>query len=121
TIRPPFSGILGTLQTHVGQYLAAGQPIVQLQSINTIYVNFGVPQQASPQIKVGRMLHVNSDDLPGLDFAGRVTALDSVINEATRNIQVQATLANPQGKLRPGMFVQVQVESASAARSLLFR
>jgi len=109
TIRAPFSGILGIRQINLGQYLAAGQAIVPLQSINPIYINFGVPQQASPQIKVGRTLHVTSDDLPGADFAGRVTALDSVVNEATRNIQVQATLANPQGKLRPGMFVQVQV------------
>ena len=109
TIRAPFSGVLGIRQINLGQYLAAGQAIVPLQSINPIYVNFGVPQQASPQIKVGRTLHVTSDDLPGADFAGRVTALDSVVNEATRNIQVQATLANPQGKLRPGMFVQVQV------------
>src|SRR5207248_2066542 len=65
TIRAPFSGILGIRQINLGQYLPAGQAIVSLQSINPIYVNFGVPQQASPQIKVGRMLHVNSDDLPG--------------------------------------------------------
>ena len=109
TIRAPFSGILGIRQISRGQYLAAGQAIVPLQALNPIYVDFGVPQQETAQVKVGRKLRITSDDLPGLEFAGRVTALDSVVNEATRNIQVQATLPNPQGKLRPGMFVQVAV------------
>jgi membrane fusion protein (multidrug efflux system) len=109
TIRAPFSGILGIRQINLGQYLAAGQAIVPLQAINPIYVNFGVPQQTSAQLLGGRTVRVTSDDLPGAGFTGRVTAVDSVINEATRNIQVQATLSNPQGKLRPGMFVQVEL------------
>jgi membrane fusion protein (multidrug efflux system) len=62
---------------------------------------------------VGRTLRVTSDNLPGMEFAGRVTAVDSVVSEATRNIQVQATLLNPGGKLRPGMFVQVAVVSGA--------
>jgi membrane fusion protein, multidrug efflux system len=109
TIRAPFTGVLGIRQVNLGQYLAAGQAIVPLQSLNPIYVNFGVPQQTSAQLLAGRTLHITSDDLPGAGFTGRVTSVDSVISEATRNIQVQATLPNPQGKLRPGMFVQVQV------------
>jgi len=109
TIRAPFSVILGIRQINLGQYLAAGQAIVPLQAINPIYVNFGVPQQTSAQLLGGRTVRVTSDDLPGAGFTGRVTAVDSVINEATRNIQVQATLSNPQGKLRPGMFVQVEL------------
>jgi membrane fusion protein, multidrug efflux system len=109
TIRAPFSGILGIRQINLGQYLAAGQAIVSLQSVNPIYVNFGVPQQQSPQIRMGGSLRMTSDDLPGIQFAGRVTAVDSVVNESTRNLQVQATLANPQGKLRPGTFVQVEL------------
>jgi membrane fusion protein, multidrug efflux system len=109
TIRAPFAGILGIRQINLGQYLAAGQAIVSLQSLNPIYVNFGVPQQESAQMQVGRVLHVTSDNLPGTQFTGRVTAVDSVINETTRNIQVQATMSNPGGKVRPGMFVQVDV------------
>jgi len=109
TVRAPFSGVLGIRQINLGQYLAAGQAIVSLQALNPIYVNFGVPQQESTQVQVGRTLRITSDNLPGVQFTGRVTAVDSVINEATRNIQIQATLANPQGKLRPGMFVQVDV------------
>jgi membrane fusion protein (multidrug efflux system) len=109
TIRAPFSGILGIRQINLGQYLAAGQAIVPLQSLNPIYVNFGVPQQDSPRVKVGRTLRVASDDVPGVQFTGRVTAVDSVVDQTTRNIQVQATLSNPDGKLRPGMYVQVEV------------
>ena len=113
TIRAPFSGILGIRQANLGQYLAAGQAIVPLQSLNPIYVNFGVPQQTALEARVGRTLHVSSNDVGGLKFAGRVTALDSVVNEATRNVQVQATLANPGGKLHPGMFVQVEITTGA--------
>jgi len=109
TIRAPFSGVLGIRQISLGQYLAAGQAIVSLQSVNPIYVNFGVPQQDTPKMTLGRSLRVTNDDLTGMAFNGRITALDSIINEQTRNIQVQATLANPKGKLRPGMFVQVEL------------
>jgi membrane fusion protein, multidrug efflux system len=109
TIRAPFSGILGLRQVNLGQYLSAGEAIVSLQALNPIYVNFGVPQQTAPQVRVGRTLLVSSNDVGGLKFTGRVTALDSTVNEATRNVQVQATLANPGSKLRPGMFVQVAI------------
>ncbi len=113
TIRAPFSGVLGIRQVNLGQYLAAGQAIVPLQALNPIYVNFGVPQQAAPSVGVGRKLLVTSEDLPGVQFNGRVTAVDAVVNEATRNVQVQATIPNPQAKLHPGMFVQVGVNSGA--------
>jgi membrane fusion protein, multidrug efflux system len=109
TIRAPFSGTLGIRKINLGQYLSAGNPVVQLQALNPIYVNFGLPQQALGQVRVGRSLQVTSEDLPGKVFTGKVTALDSVVDETTRNVQVQATLANPEGKLQPGMFVQVEV------------
>jgi membrane fusion protein (multidrug efflux system) len=109
TIHAPFTGLLGIRQVSLGQYLAAGQAIVALQSLDPIYVNFGVPQQNIAQMRPGRGLRVTSGDLPGMAFSGRITALDSIINEQTRNIQVQATFANKQDKLRPGMFVQVEL------------
>jgi membrane fusion protein (multidrug efflux system) len=109
TIRAPFSGTLGIRKVNLGQYLSAGNAVVQLQALNPIYVNFGLPQQALGQVRVGRSLRVTSEDLPGKAFTGKVTALDSVIDQTTRNVQVQATLANPEGKLQPGMFVQVEV------------
>jgi membrane fusion protein, multidrug efflux system len=109
TIRAPFSGVLGLRQVNLGQYLSAGDPIVPLQALNPVYVNFGIPQQEASQAKIGRPVRVSARDLAGPEFGGRVTAVDSVVDPATRNIQVQATLANPNGKLRPGMFVQAQL------------
>ena len=109
TIRAPFSGVLGLRQVNLGQYLSAGDPIVPLQALNPVYVNFGIPQQEANQAKIGRPVRVSARDLAGPEFGGRVTAVDSVVDPATRNIQVQATLANPAGKLRPGMFVQAQL------------
>ena len=108
-IRAPFSGIVGIRQVDLGQYLSAGDPVVSLQSLHPIYVNFGVPQQAVGQMTLGRKVRMTSGDLGGATFTGRVTALDSVVDETTRNVQVQATLPNPEGKLRPGMFVQTEV------------
>jgi membrane fusion protein, multidrug efflux system len=108
TIRAPFSGVLGIRRVNLGQYLSGGDALVTLQSLNPIYVNFGVPQQSSSQMRVGRTVRITSDSLPGVEFSGRVTAIDSIVDQATRNIQVQATLANPGGKLRPGMFVQAE-------------
>jgi len=109
TIRAPFSGILGIRQVNLGQYLAGGAPIVQLQSVNPIYVNFSLPQQAVGRLRVGQKLRVTIDELSGVELGGSVTAIDAIVDEATRNIQVQATLANSEGKLRPGMFVQTKL------------
>ena len=114
TIRAPFSGILGIRQANLGQYLAAGDPVVPLQALNPIYVNFGVPQQDVGRIRVGRAVQITARDITGLEFTGRVTALDSIVDQATRNVQVQATLANPEGRLRPGMFVQTELSVGSS-------
>lgn len=108
TIRAPFSGVLGIRQVNLGQYLAAGEPLVTLQSLDPIYVNFGVPQQSAQHLPVGRSVRVTVEGA-GIELTGRVTALDALVDEATRNVQVQATLPNPGGRLRPGMFVQAEV------------
>jgi membrane fusion protein (multidrug efflux system) len=118
TIRAPFSGILGIRQVNLGQYLAAGDPLVPLQSLHPIYVNFNVPQQEIRQIKVGHRIQLAAGDVSGAEFTGRVTAIDSLVDQTTRNIQVQATLANPDGKLRPGMFVQTEL-SLGSSRSVI--
>ncbi len=109
TVRAPFSGILGLRQVNLGQYLSPGDPIVPLQSLDPIYVNFGVPQQDAGRVAVGRNVRVTTTDLGGAAFTGRVNAINSVVDETTRNVQIQATLANPNGKLRPGMFVQTEL------------
>ena len=109
TIRAPFTGLLGLRQVNLGQYLSAGDPVVGLQALDPIYVNFGVPQQAVQQVRTGREVRIAISDQPGTAFTGRVTAVDSTVDEKTRNVQIQATLANPNGRLRPGMFVQTDV------------
>jgi len=118
TIRAPFSGILGIRQVNLGQYLSGGDPVVPLQALHPIYVNFGVPQQETARVHVGGSVRIVADELSGASFTGRVTAVDSVVNQATRNVQVQATVPNPDGKLKPGMFVQTSI-ATGASRSLV--
>ena len=118
TIRAPFAGILGIRQVNLGQYLSPGNPVAPLQSLHPIYVNFGVPQQETPNMRLGRTVRVTVGDAADKGFAGVITAVDSIVNEATRNVQVQATLPNHDGRLRPGMFVQAEVV-LSANRSLI--
>ena len=108
TIRAPFGGVLGIRQVNLGQYLAGGAPIVSLQSLRPVYVNFTVPQQELGLLSVGSTVEVTSDALTQPE-SGRVAAFDSVIDEATRNARVQALFDNRSGKLRPGMFVEAQL------------
>lgn len=109
TIRAPFTGVLGIRQVNLGQYLNAGEAVVPLQSLDPIHVNFGMPQQHAAQMRRGRQVRIALDDTGDVTLTGRVTAVDAVIDQTTRNVQVQATLANPGGRLRPGMFVQAHV------------
>ena len=109
TIRAPFSGVLGIRQVNLGQYVSGGSPIVPLQSLDPVYVNFSVPQQALGQLRVGQSVHASTSDTAADEFTGRVTAVDSIVDEATRNVQVQATFPNPQHRLRPGMFAQTKL------------
>jgi membrane fusion protein (multidrug efflux system) len=118
TVRAPFSGVLGLRQVNLGQYLSGGDALVTLQSLNPIYVNFGVPQQELAQLRAGRQVRVTADGLGGMEHTGQVTAIDSVVDESTRNFQAQATIANPQGRLRPGMFVQTAIV-VGAARTVV--
>jgi membrane fusion protein (multidrug efflux system) len=109
TIRAPFSGVLGIRQANLGQYLSPGQPVVSLQSLDPIYVNFSVPQQEAGKVALGRSVRVTLEDEKSAAFPGQITAINAVVDEATRNLQVQATLSNRQAVLRPGMFVQTEV------------
>jgi membrane fusion protein (multidrug efflux system) len=112
TIKAPFSGMLGIRQVNLGQYLSAGSPIVPLQSLDPIYINVMVPQQSADKVRVGQRIEATANEVAGQTFSGRVTAIDSVIDESTRNFRVQATLANPGARLRPGMFVQAKLALA---------
>jgi len=108
-IRAPFSGILGIRQVNLGQYLQGGDPIVPLQSLDPIHVDFSVPQEKIGQALADQAVRVVAENLPGAAPEGKITAVDSVVDPATRNVLVQATFTNPEGALRPGMFVRVQV------------
>jgi membrane fusion protein (multidrug efflux system) len=108
-IRAPFSGVLGIRQANLGQYLNAGDPVVSLQSLDPIYVNFSVPQQEAAKVRVDGTVRVSPEGEAGTEILGRVTALDSVVDTATRNVQIQAVFANAAGRLKPGMFVQAHV------------
>ena len=108
TIRAPFAGVLGLRQVNLGQYLTGGDPVVSLQSMDPIYVNFSLPQQDVASLKVGAAVLVSADGIVIPESEGRITAINAVVDAETRNVQVQATFRNPKGQLRPGMFVQVQ-------------
>ena len=109
TIRAPFAGSLGIRLVNLGQNLNEGEPIVSLQTIDPIFVNFSLPQQQLAQVKPDLKVRVTTDALPGQAIEGEITAISPEIDAATRNIRVQATVANSQERLRPGMFVNVAV------------
>jgi membrane fusion protein (multidrug efflux system) len=109
TIRAPFAGRLGIRLVNLGQILNEGEAIVSLQSLDPIFVNFSLPQQQLAQIQPGFTVRVTTDVLPGRTIEGKITAINPAVDAATRNIQVQATVTNPQERLRPGMFVNVAV------------
>jgi membrane fusion protein (multidrug efflux system) len=113
TIRAPFSGVLGIRQVNLGQYVAGGAPIVSLQSIRPVYVNFSLPQQELAMLRPGTTIEAASDAL-GTPETGTIAAIDSVIDEATRNMRVQAKFDNRSGKLRPGMYVEARLPRGTA-------
>ena len=109
TIRAPFDGMAGIRMVNDGEYLQPGQQIVPFQSMSPIYANFTLPQQNLADVHIGSVVKVAPSGAAGKVFEGKVTAVNSVVDEATRNFLVQATLENPEGLLRPGMYVGVEV------------
>jgi len=118
TIKAPFSGRLGIRMVDLGEYLSAGTPMVTLQSLDPIYVDFYLPQQSIDQIKVGQPVSAALDTYPGQRFAGEISAINSKIDTATRNVQVRATLQNPDHKILPGMFATVEIDAGTAHRNI---
>lgn len=107
TIRAPFSGRLGIRQVNLGQNLKEGEPIVTLQTMDPIYANFLMPQQQLAQVKKGLRVRLAMDALPGQMVEGVITTINPLVDDATRNFRIQATVANPEENLRPGMYVNV--------------
>ncbi|HEX2855218.1 MAG TPA: efflux RND transporter periplasmic adaptor subunit [Opitutaceae bacterium] len=119
TIRAPFTGRLGLRLVNLGQILKDGEPITTLQTLDPIYVNFSVPQQRLSQLSPGNDVRVTSDASPGHIFEGKITAISPEVDAATRNIRVQATLANKEEKLRGGMFANVDIVLPSHTKVLM--
>ena len=108
-IRAPFAGLLGIRLVNLGEFLHEGDAIVSLQSLDPIFVNFLLPQQELAKMRVGLTVRVTTDALPGEVIEGTITAINPQVDAATRNIRIQATVANSREKLRPGMFAEVAV------------
>lgn len=108
-IRAPFTGTLGMRLVNLGGYLAPGAPIVELQTLNPVWIEFSLPEQMLRQTSLGQTVRARADALPEQALEGKITAIDMKINEATRNVLLQATLDNPENRLLPGMFAQVEV------------
>jgi len=109
TIRAPFAGVTGIRLVNLGQYVNSGDAIVPLQAMDAVFMNFSVPQQAISAIKVGSTVDATVEGSTDTAFHGRVSAIDPVVNDATRNVQVQATFPNRGGELKPGMYATVRV------------
>jgi len=111
TIRAPFSGRLGITLINPGQYLNPGDKVVTLQTIDPIFIDFNVPQQQVSAVSLGQSVTVLSDAYLGQTFGGKVTAIDAKVDTSTRNVQIEATVANPKRLLLPGMFGRAAVDS----------
>ncbi|HKR54618.1 MAG TPA: efflux RND transporter periplasmic adaptor subunit [Chthoniobacterales bacterium] len=118
-VRAPFDGQLGIRQVNVGQSIDARTPIVQLTALDPVYVDFALPQQELPKLGTGFETRVRTDALPGREFTGKLTAINSMVDAVTRNVGVQATLENPDHILKPGMFVKVEVDLPEKKKTLV--
>lgn len=109
TIRAPFAGLLGIRLINLGQMLKEGEAMVSLQALDPIFVDFALPQQQLAHLQRGLAVRLTTDALPGEVVEGEITAINPQVDAATRNIMIQATVANSRERLRPGMFVNVAV------------
>ena len=119
TVRAPFEGQLGIRQVNVGQMINPGQQVVPLTGLDQVFVDFALPQQELAKLSSGLEVRVRSDALPGHEFKGKLTAINSMVDTVTRNITLQATLQNRDHALRPGMFAKVEVELPEKNKTLV--
>jgi membrane fusion protein (multidrug efflux system) len=113
-VRAPFDGRVGIRLVNVGQFVARGRPLLPLQKLDPIYVNFSIPQRQIPALAIGQEVGILVDAFAGRTFPATVTAINSEVDAATRNISVQATMSNPGEVLRAGMFARVEVQMSEA-------
>ena len=118
-ILAPFSGTIGIRQVDVGDYLASGTVIATLQDLSSLYVDFHVPEQALPKLAVGQQVQVSVSAYPGQSFDATISAINPRVDESTRNVLIRATQPNPDSRLLPGMFVDLQVILPSAPSQIV--
>ncbi|MCG7598465.1 efflux RND transporter periplasmic adaptor subunit [Halomonas sp. McH1-25] len=118
TIRAPFDGVVGLRQVDFGEYIAVGTPIVDLNMLDPIYVDYSVPEKQLGSIQAGRSVEVRVAAYPDEVFPGEIQAIAPAIDESSRTLEVRATLANPERKLRPGMFADVRTLASEPERVL---
>jgi membrane fusion protein, multidrug efflux system len=118
-VRAPFDGELGIRQVNVGQMINAGQQVVSLQALDPVYVDFALPQQEISKLAPGLEAHVHTDAIPGREFTGKLTALNSMVDTVTRNVTLQATLENADHALKPGMFVKIDIVLPQKGKTLV--
>jgi membrane fusion protein (multidrug efflux system) len=118
TLRAPFAGRLGITTVNPGQYLNTGDKVVTLQQVDPIYVDFKLPQQQLAAITTGQTVNLTTDAYPGVKFVGKINAIDPRVDSSTRNFQAEATIPNPDERLRPGMFARVAVLAGSVKQYL---
>nr|WP_043332794.1 efflux RND transporter periplasmic adaptor subunit [Methylosinus sp. LW4] len=116
TLRAPFAGRLGIRAVDLGQYIGAGTNIVTLQALDPIYLDFTLPQQALNGIEVGQSIDAGVDAFPNKKFTGKIVAINSKVDQASRNVQVRASLANADLELKPGMFAQIDIVTGKPER-----
>lgn len=109
-VRAPFDGRVGIRLANVGQYVSRGRDLLPLLKLDPMYVNFSVPQRYLPAVGQGQEIEVQVDAFPGKNFVGKITAVNSEVDALTRNISVQATIANKEETLRAGMFARIEVQ-----------
>lgn len=119
TVRAPFDGVLGIRKVNLGQFVNPGDPIVSLQALDPIHLDFSLPEQRIAQTAEGTFIRASVDALPGRTFEGRITAIEPDVDPATRNFAVQATLDNPDHALRPGTFARVRFDSGAPRRVIV--
>ena len=118
-VRAPFDGRVGIRSVELGQVVAPGAPIVTLQTVTPILVEFQLPQQSLANMKVGQQVELKVDVFPKDSWKGTVTTINPEVDPNTRTVRIRATIPNEDGRLKPGMFANVDVLSAEQRQTLI--
>ncbi|MBU3559975.1 efflux RND transporter periplasmic adaptor subunit [Polynucleobacter sp. Nonnen-W13] len=117
-LKAPFSGRVGIVMINPGQFVNPGDKLLTLQTLDPIFVDFNLPQSNAEQIQVGQEIVVTTDAFKGASFTGKITAVSPKVDSNTRNIQIEAQLANPDKKILPGMFANVNIKLGDQLKML---